>query len=373
MPLEERERKSKSRRAIAAAHQHARRWSTPRLTPTGIHAYHGSPSAFTKFDPNFIGSGQGAASYGHGFYFAGEPKTAEDYKRQLSEDRDWPVIGKTLTGRDEQIGRLPAWVARASQVSPQRFDEVLADFRNRVVETKKEAETSQSPWQAQGNLPGLQGIVSSLEAMKAGTAKASMPGHTYEVELRSDPDDFLDWDQPLNKQSGKVRERLGKAWLAHPEAHADQTGEQIYKITANDLVRDPNRAGNYSGASDLLNKAGIRGIRYLDAGSRNQAQKEAELKAHDERMRFQSGVLAKMRQAASLQPNIARFGSEQMTADIAKQEALLKDMQAKRDELSTPPTHNYVVFDPSMINILQSYELGGLVRLGYHHFKRPVQ
>ena len=50
----------------------------------GIKAYHGSAADFERFDPRRIGSGEGAASYGYGHYFAEEPQVAESYRKQLS-------------------------------------------------------------------------------------------------------------------------------------------------------------------------------------------------------------------------------------------------------------------------------------------------
>jgi len=40
----------------------------------GIKAYHGSPHDFDKFSMQKIGTGEGAQAYGHGLYFAENPK-----------------------------------------------------------------------------------------------------------------------------------------------------------------------------------------------------------------------------------------------------------------------------------------------------------
>jgi hypothetical protein len=45
----------------------------------GIRAYHGSPHDFERFDISKIGTGEGAQAYGHGLYFAENPKVAETY------------------------------------------------------------------------------------------------------------------------------------------------------------------------------------------------------------------------------------------------------------------------------------------------------
>src|SRR5262245_438695 len=46
----------------------------------GIRAYHGSPHDFERFDLSKIGTGEGAQAYGHGLYFAENPKTAKAYR-----------------------------------------------------------------------------------------------------------------------------------------------------------------------------------------------------------------------------------------------------------------------------------------------------
>src|SRR5215471_9850062 len=50
----------------------------------GIRAYHGSPHQFERFDISKIGTGEGAQAYGHGLYFAENPKVAQSYRDVLS-------------------------------------------------------------------------------------------------------------------------------------------------------------------------------------------------------------------------------------------------------------------------------------------------
>jgi len=56
-------------------------------TPTEIETllrsvYHGSPHTFDKFDISKVGTGEGAQTYGHGLYFAENPKVAETYAKK---------------------------------------------------------------------------------------------------------------------------------------------------------------------------------------------------------------------------------------------------------------------------------------------------
>lgn len=66
-----------------------------RLSPNGvapiermqreITAYHGSPHTFDRFDINKIGTGEGAAAYGRGLYFAESEDVARNYQTKLSD------------------------------------------------------------------------------------------------------------------------------------------------------------------------------------------------------------------------------------------------------------------------------------------------
>jgi len=135
--------------------------------------------------------------------------------------------------------------------------------------------------------------------------RIKQPGHMYEVAIDAHPDHFLDWDKPLSEQSEHVRNAFDfQKDLVHSNPYLEtffnnnsngqSTGAQIYKELSN-----KNAVGlGEKGASDFLQRTGIHGIRYLDAGSRN----------------------------------------------------ALDD-----------PTHNYVVFDHNRVKVKRRYERGGEV------------
>src|SRR3990167_3149930 len=51
----------------------------PLTTEPMVTVFHGSPHEFTQFDASKIGTGEGAQAYGHGLYFAENPKVAGNY------------------------------------------------------------------------------------------------------------------------------------------------------------------------------------------------------------------------------------------------------------------------------------------------------
>ena len=63
-------------------------------------AWHGGPHDHNKFSNENIGTGEGAAAYGYGLYFAGNKEVAEWYKDKLSDVRaDKFAENKYLKGR----------------------------------------------------------------------------------------------------------------------------------------------------------------------------------------------------------------------------------------------------------------------------------
>ena len=82
-------------------------------------------------------------------------------------------------------------------------------------------------------------------------------GHLYEVELAPKDHELLDWDKPLSEQSEFVRSKLNDEFANSVER---KSGEEMYKSLG--------WADGHAHASAELKEMGIRGIRYLDAGSR---------------------------------------------------------------------------------------------------------
>jgi hypothetical protein len=58
-----------------------------------IHAFHGSPSEFARFDEEHEGKGHGVALYGHGLYLAENPDVAEGYRHVDIEEQRRFVMG----------------------------------------------------------------------------------------------------------------------------------------------------------------------------------------------------------------------------------------------------------------------------------------
>jgi hypothetical protein len=105
------------------------------------------------------------------------------------------------------------------------------------------------------------------------------PGTMYEVNLRVDPNRMIDWRAPLAQQPQAVRELFDggpfdrvRAAAATYRRPEEVVGEHLYTGLATRLQLDGARGFGGVPASQELARRGIPGIRYLDEGSRAAGQ-----------------------------------------------------------------------------------------------------
>jgi hypothetical protein len=228
----------------------------------GIRAYHGSPYDFDKFDMSKIGTGEGAQVYGHGLYFADNELTADWYRRSISKER-LPDESLDFANRTTIDGNRRFDRKNMADVAAQEIDWALGDRDQTIRQIMRDIKLSKGD-----NPEYIARRKEVLKHLENGTeTQFRSPGHTYEVNIKANPDDFLDWDKPLSQQSEKVRGIL--------EATGRSDASEAYRQLANDRARaavgGSNNYGDpdYRGASQALRDAGIPGIRYLDQGSRD--------------------------------------------------------------------------------------------------------
>ena len=242
----------------------------------GITAYHGSPHEFDQFDTSKIGTGEGAQSYGHGLYFAESEPVAKRYRDKLSN-----YISDEM---------LQTYFTPGSILSGYGGMDKILDY-----DPKKRLVTAQGI-DSQGNFNGPIREHSTMPELKELNQEFKRrgldpyaPGHMYEVAIDAHPDHMLDWDKPLSEQHPNVQKFLSKS--PYPPKEDQSIGAWLKP-----LLRDSQGMPEYW-SYDML-KAGIPGIRYLDANSRRSTDQ---------------------------------------------------------------PTHNYVVFDHNRVKVKRRYEQGGKV------------
>jgi len=195
-------------------------------------AYHGTPHDFDQFDISKIGTGEGAQAYGHGLYFAENPGIAAGYRDRLAQRR--PAYSAALHEQQSAFYEL---------------ERARADLSSRGIDPD-------SPEAHDELAPYLQRL--GAASQKADGVPDRLKGNLLTVRLRAKPEEMLDWDKPLNEQSPKIQEALQKVGARQYDDQAP-LGSDIRQWMADIGPKETSRT---------LHDLGIKGIRYLDAGSR---------------------------------------------------------------------------------------------------------
>jgi hypothetical protein len=279
----------------------------------GIRAFHGSPYDFERFSMANVGTGEGAQAYGHGLYFAENPAVAEQYQRTVGTNHAQDLAASIL----EQNGG----------------DKVKArqDYISRLVNANGDM------------IPADPDVLAAID---------KPPGHRYEVNINADPEHFLDWDKPLSEQP-EIAKKLQQVVNSIGQTETDVTRD--YKTGA-DFLSDWSDLRSPAVASKEIMQAGIPGIKYLDQGSRGSGIGDAIAKTYGSR---ESALEVAKQRLEAVNSGPTRAGAAYDR----------KYWQQAIDELSNPQTHNYVIFDDKLIDIIKKYGMAGLIAANVAHFK----
>jgi len=262
-----------------------------------IKAYHGSPHKFEKFDISKIGTGEGAQAYGHGLYFAENPKVAESYKNAGIGNIDWENAKygnkKIQTFYDEATKKQDAAHRAKDQNAINRANAELYYWESLLTGThpyvvKANALDPDNGW------PELKNFVDKINDKKFKNIDYPETG-LYEVNLRwpdaaretadpLGPQHFLNYDKPLSQQSKFVQDALAKIGYSVDKGKVSEYDDALLSaLSGKDVLvpKEPfdpsgeriinrltNTFGDKVAASERLRSAGIPGVRYKDAGSR---------------------------------------------------------------------------------------------------------
>ena len=220
------------------------------IAPFAITAYHGSPHKFDEFKMDKIGTGEGAQAYGHGLYFAEDPKTAGYY---------------SLAGVPKGQGEATVYLKNGQKLQGNSLsDEMLNDV-------------------AHGKVQGAKLV---YEPITPNLYKVDIPDSAI--------DKMLDWDKPLSEQpqlkgispevdkmmaniaSGMKPGDAARSSGLNPAYGHMNSGMMLYNALSDKYGQ--------SKASEMLKNAGIPGIKYLDAGSRSQGQGTRNFVVFDDKL-----------------------------------------------------------------------------------------
>jgi hypothetical protein len=287
-------------------------------------AYHGTPHTIRgQFDISKVGTGEGNQTFGYGMYFAENPAVAKTYQAALSNTK-YKVGERELKGNE-------AWAAQ-----------FLHDFQGDALPKRIDADTAiQKANEILKDTETKKEIIENIKKLdKSGVNVEN--GNLYKVDI---PDEYipnmLDWDKPINKQSELVQ-NTAKELL--PKIKQVSPWLDINKMTGQDFYRAYQRyRGNYPDfASEGLSEFGIKGIRYLDEGSRYDFKYSGD-------------------------PAFIYAGNSFKESGYTAQEALAGMKKAYKNEdpkelelainnvygIEPKKTSNFVIFDPKDVKILE--------------------
>jgi hypothetical protein len=254
--------------------------------PAGAEVLEDFPLGRMRMDK--IGTGEGAQVYGHGMYVAEAEDVAKGYKDNISS--------QALDGAQAVLQKVGGDV-----------DAAIADrvkSLSRFEERYSQGDIDESLYQFMKNLG--RGQIEQLKQYKKQGYFSK--GHMYEVNINTDPADFLDWNAPLSAQPQTVQDVLGKFGATSDEPGQvafGRVGRETFPIKGDDglwgaggstyedslkMVRGEKsrvktvRSGDPAGRAAVMKDAGIPGIKYLDQVSRSDGAGTRNFVVFDEKL-----------------------------------------------------------------------------------------
>ena len=220
--------------------------ANPIMGLIGATAFHGSPYLFDKFNINKVGTGEGAQAYGHGMYFAENPKIAEDYAKKLGiEKTSMSQLASDYLKQDVPPSAIRMLHDVATSSTP--IEEAARKVQGGSIALRNESPDT------------LKNIISNF--------RESSKGITYKVDIPDqDIPKLLNWDTPIKDQ---------------PEMYSliknnikDADIRKTFENNAESGITGANAYANYLGGKTDAERSknalniGIKGIKYLDQSSR---------------------------------------------------------------------------------------------------------
>jgi len=276
----------------------------------GMNLWHGGPHRWAA-EPGFpqgrprldkMGSGEGVAAKGEGFYAAQEPAVANYYKDALSpHPATMTYGGKPIPGGITMAGAT----RRGTDFTPQEgmanviYNEAIREgldpavvIQNHINSALKRRSNTIERAKAEGregrtqhitDLQNFDNHIALLQSIdpklmrKAGPNDKVAEGHLYKIDI---PDEdiakYIDLDAPLSEQSQHIKDALQKIKDQLPENAFDELGgnwDVMFgpNVTGKQLMGtiDSIMGGDF--AAEVFRKAGIPGNRYNDglSGTKN--------------------------------------------------------------------------------------------------------
>ena len=328
-------------------------------TAPGMRAYHGSPHSFERFDSTKIGTGEGAQAYGHGLYFAEREGVAKGYRDRLSDKTVSPAWLEAQGQHTQQMSAIRALDDKMMEESLARGGARDPDWGDIAIH----------PEVQQKYAPHLKAMNAERDRLYQNMMNTKQfvdnPGSMYEVNIKADPEHFLQWDKPLSEQHPKVQEALAKVYN-QPAQRQLMYGEVKPYIDEIDSVLQGTQLQSFSRmiADDIGLARGqweLPKIReYLSADPAKLAQFDAIV----QRLNSPTGKEIYHGLAGTYPGQIGGMSGEATQAAAqALREAGIPGIRYldQGSRTAGEGSHNLVVFDDATIEILRKYGLAGLM------------
>lgn len=306
------------------------------LTPPGLTraeaaltAHHGTPHEIPVeegFRTSKIGTGEGAQVYGWGLYFAQNPEVSRTYAENLAASR-YPEIGR-LAQYFKPGSLVPSYGGGTDRVLGFTSD----DSGHWQAEVQAVRQRPDGSYEDVGRPRFHSTTPSNAQLSEKGIAPAT--GNQYTVSINANEDELLDWDKRLSEQPTIAQKlQASPRFSGWQREIGDASGHDLYNWMRTSLIKATGR--NVAAApSKALANLGIKGIRYLDQGSRGRPNPNLIVSHNDQGYWVQD----------TSQQTFARLSDYFKTEAEARAE--LERLQPK-----VQPTYNYVIFDENDINI----------------------
>jgi hypothetical protein len=238
-------------------------------TDLALNVYHGTPNQIKgDFDLSKVGTGEGAQAFGHGIYFAENPKVAEGYRKRLSGGTDpitYEYKGQQFLDPQMVEGRAFDPVGHAVRLTYHQGGPTA----RQVAKEGLRASAAKEPYALEmGGSEYYQKMLDTAKSINRKDIKGTQ-GFLYKADI---PDEqipmMLDWNKPFNQQNPEIQALLKDKANFFGDKNV---GEALGRANRNKLFGGDLLGKNEATPkeiSEYFNSVGIAGIKYLDAGSR---------------------------------------------------------------------------------------------------------
>ena len=238
-------------------------------------AYHGTPHKFDNFSTEHIGSGEGAQAHGWGLYFAENKEVSEEYRKNLIEQNY--IKNAKVNGR--KIEKIPfgGYAYSDTKENVENTNGIVLELAISVLRKSNNDVKKAKEYLTSGEAADNYWATDIIEFLNNNTIELDeSEGQLFKVDIPED-DVMLDEDLPFSEQPKKVQEAIKQVCEDYVDnnklvdlnviAYTNNTSEKYkdnlaYKEGKNIYNIISDAFGGDKQASLLLNKYGIKGIKY---------------------------------------------------------------------------------------------------------------